>query len=150
MATIQVQCVEHDLAITNVPLITSGSIGVDFIQFSFCPKWTGYEKTVVFMRDGVDIPPILLDDSGICEIPPEAIFADGEIKFGVFGIKDGRTISSEVLEYKINVGSYTLGVPLEPSADIYTQISEKLTIIETDLIDVVTATQELESYLSTV
>lgn len=138
------------MMIVNTPLLTTGSTGVDFVQFSFCPVWEGYEKTVVFVRDKVYIPPILLDDSGICEVPSEAIFADGKIKFGVFGIKDGRTISSKMLDYKIDTGSYDLGVPLEPSPDIYTQICEKLTIIETDLTDVVTATQELESYLSSV
>ena len=139
------------MMIVNTPLLTTGSTGVDFIQFSFCPNWEGYEKTVVFVRERVHIPPILLDDSGICEIPPEAIFADGEIKFGVFGVNgEGKLISSKMLDYKINVGSYDLGAPLEPSADIYTQISDRLTIIETDLTDVVTATQELESYLSTV
>lgn len=139
------------MMIVNTPLLTTGSTGVDFIQFSFCPAWEGYEKTVVFVRDRVHIPPILLDDSGTCEIPPEAIFADGKLKFGVFGVNaEGKLLSSKLLDYQINVGSYQIGAPLDPSDDIYAQISERLTIIETDLTDVVTATAELESYLSTV
>lgn len=151
MPTIQVQCVEHDLMIVNTPLLASGSVGVDFIHFSFCPLWEGTAKCVLFFSDDMPgIPPVLLDDSGICAIPPEAIYSEGKLKFGVVGIRGDETISTEVLEYRINKGVYTPGSIPEPSGDIYDQITGILAEIEVDISDIKTATANLESYLSTV
>jgi hypothetical protein len=150
LATIQVKCVEHKLTITNLAFLTSGSSGVDSVSFSFCPKWDNMEKTAVFfMDDGQKYFVLLSNDS--CEIPAETLIEDGNLYFGVFGVKDEDVLTSELLKIRIVRGAYTSdSVPDAPTVDIYTQIDNLLDSIETDLEDVITATTALENYLSNV
>lgn len=150
MPTIQVQCVEHDLMIINLPVLASGSVGVDAVEFSFCPTWDGFTKTAIFYLSNGTTKPVSLDDSGKCSIPPEILRSDEPFEFGAVGLKDGLTLTTERLKYTPKPGSYFPTSISEPSPSIYQQIVEKLVEIETDLTDVVTATEELESYLSTV
>lgn len=150
MPTIQVQCVEHDLMIVNLPLLASGSVGVDAVQFSFCPTWDGFSKTAIFYSNTGMSKSVLLDDFGKCLVPSEILRSGEPFEFGAVGIKDGLTLSTERLKYSPKVGSYSSRSISEPSPSIYQQIVEKLVEIEMDLSDVVTATEELESYLSTV
>jgi len=48
MSTINIQCVDQVLTITNAPVIASGDVGVDQIVVSFDSVWTGFTKTAVF------------------------------------------------------------------------------------------------------
>lgn len=150
MATINVQCVQHKLTITNLAFLASGSCGVDSVSFSFCSAWDGMEKTAVFfMEDGEKHFVLLSNDS--CEIPHEAIEKDGDLYFGVYGVTSGNVLTSELLKIRVVRGAYMSdNVPDEPTVDIYTQIDTLLDSIETDLEDVVTAATALENYLSSV
>nr|DAF29050.1 MAG TPA: hypothetical protein [Caudoviricetes sp.] len=106
------------------------------------------EKTAVFFMDEEDKHFVLLSNDA-CEIPHEVIEKDGNLYFGVYGVKNGDILTSELLKIRIVRGAYTSdSVPDEPTADIYTQIDSLLDSIETDLEDVVTATTALENYLS--
>jgi hypothetical protein len=148
LAILQVNCVEHKLAITNSAFLASGSSGVDTVSFSFSPDWDDMEKTAVFFMDEEDKHFVLLSNDA-CEIPHEVIEKDGNLYFGVYGVKNGDILTSELLKIRIVRGAYTSdSVPDEPTADIYTQIDSLLDSIETDLEDVVTATTALENYLS--
>lgn len=138
------------MTITNLAYLVSGSSGVDSVSFSFCPAWDNMEKTAVFFMDEEHKYFMLLSDDS-CEIPPETLMEDGDLYFGVYGVKDENVLTSELLKIRIVRGAYTSeSVPGAPTADIYTQIDSLLDSIETDLQDVVTATTALENYLSSV
>ena len=75
MSVIKMTCVDKTLTITDAPIIdVSGS---NTIQFSFCSKWDGYEKRVLFYltpsqtyletvtNDSVTIPSVLISE-GSC------------------------------------------------------------------------------------
>lgn len=69
------QCIDKTLTITDAPIVDIG--GLNTIQFSFCPMWDGYEKTVLFyltpsqtylesvLNDSVTIPSVLISE-GSC------------------------------------------------------------------------------------
>lgn len=75
MSVISIQCTDKTLTITDAPLIELD--GTNSISFSFCPKWDGYTKTVLFYltpsqtylesvsNDSVTIPSVLISE-GSC------------------------------------------------------------------------------------
>lgn len=148
MARIQVQCVDHDLMITNAPILASGSSGVDSIQFSFCDAWEGHLKTAAFYpKDGI-AKFVLLDSSNKCPIPEEIIDSGEEFEFGVYGVKEGKILSSELIKYRIHSGSFLkTGIP-EPTPTVYEQIISQLNQMETDLENISSDMMEINSVLS--
>lgn len=139
------------MTITNSALLASGSSGVDKIEFSFCPSWDGFAKTVIFFPEVGVKKAVVLDNSGICEIPPEIILSETKFKFGVYGINEnGNVITSKLMNYAVKLGAFTVGKLSDPTPDIYTQIENQLSDLESELDGLVNATAELESYLSNV
>lgn len=124
MSTINVQCTDQVLAITNSPVIASGGINENDIQFSFCSKWDGYAKICVFYRQTGNYYYSLIDSNDKCSIPAECCTSAGKIYFGVVGTKDNVTRTSEVLAYQIVEGAVT--TIDDPTPDIYQQILNEL------------------------
>lgn len=124
MSTIKVQCIDQVLTLTHTPVIASGGIEEDHVQFSFCPQWDGFAKTAVFWRTEDDAYHVLLDDTGTGVIPAEVLVEDGVVYFGVFGVNaDQVRRTSEVLRYSICRGAYLEGSqPAEPTPSIYEQL----------------------------
>ena len=127
MSTINVQCTDQVLAITNSPVIASGGINENDIQFSFCSKWDGYAKICVFYRQTGNYYYSLIDSNDKCSIPAECCTSAGKIYFGVVGTKDNVTRTSEVLAYQIVEGAVT--TIDDPTPDIYQQILNELAAI---------------------
>lgn len=127
MSTILIKCQDQVLAFENTPLIASGDLGVDFVQFDFCDRWDGFERTAVFWRNEKDAYHQLLDDEDRCEIPPEVLQEGGLIHFGVFGVNAaGQQRTSNVLNYRIEQGAITTDTkPSDPTPDMYTQMLEQ-------------------------
>lgn len=124
MSTIKVSCIDQALAFENTPLITSGGMDENFVTFTFCSKWDGFEKTAVFWRNEADAYHVRLDGVNTCQIPPEVTTDEGTIFFGVFGVNAAsKQRTSAVLTYRVEKGVITLGTaPSDPTPDIYTQI----------------------------
>lgn len=127
MSVIAVRCTDQVLTFENTPVITSGGLEENFVKFSFCGQWDGYEKTAVFWRNEADAYHVLLDEDGSCQIPPEVTTNEGTVYFGAFGVDaTGRQRTTAVLTYRINKGTITEGTaPSDPTPDIYTQLLAK-------------------------
>ena len=123
MSVIKVQCIDQTLTIINLPVIASGGILEDYLEFTFCPQWDGYTKTAVFWQDKEHVYYALVNEDNTCTIPKEVIANKGTLFFGVFGVKDDTRRTSEVLRYQILEGVITENLhPTNPTPDIYTQI----------------------------
>lgn len=127
MSIIKVNCVDQTLVFENTPVIASGGLEENFVQFSFCGQWDGFIKTAVFWRSESEVFHNLLDAEDKCQVAPEVTASDGVIYFGVFGVNDaGRQRTTEVLTYRIVKGAITEGTaPSDPTPDIYTQLIAK-------------------------
>lgn len=127
MSIIKVNCVDQTLVFENTPVIASGGLEENFVQFSFCSQWDGFTKTAVFWRSESEVFHNLLDAEDKCQVAPEVTASDGVIYFGVFGVDSaGRQRTSEVLTYRVVKGAITEGtVPSDPTPDIYTQLIGK-------------------------
>lgn len=127
---IKVSCVDQRLVTSYAPLVASGGMSEDEVDFSFCPLWDGFTKTAVFYRDGGTVYHVLLSDDK-ATIPQEVLKDEGTLYIGVFGVKDGVRRTSEALRYKIKAGAITTGTtPPEPAPDIYSQLLSKVTSAE--------------------
>lgn len=129
---IKVNCVDQRLIVSNNPLIAAGGKNEDRIEFTFCPLWEGFEKTVVFYRDVhkavYHIP--VVDDA--CIIPHEVIADEGWMYFGVFGTLDDVRRTTEIMKYHIERGAITgYGLPSDPTSDIYAQYLAQVLRAET-------------------
>lgn len=120
---IKVECQDQELAIVNTPVIASGGINENFMEFNFCPKWDGFSKTAVFYRNIKEVYHSVLDKNNVCEIPHEVTDFEGIMYFGVFGVSGETQKTSNILKYKIKQGAISTELlPSEPSEDIYLQI----------------------------
>lgn len=128
MSVIKVRCTDQVLAYENTPVIASGGLDENFVAFTFCSQWNGYEKTAVFWRSEDEVYHQVLDKSDTCPLPPEVTTDDGVIWLGAFGVDaTGRQRTSEVLSYRIVKGAITTDTkPSEPTPEIYTQILAEL------------------------
>lgn len=125
MSIINVQCTDQTLMITSSPKIASGGNAEDYLQCIFNDDWTGYTKTAVFYREDSpnDVYLQVLDFDDKCLIPNEVLQEAGKVVFGVYGVKDTVTRTSELLRYTIVRGSLFAGsVPPEPTQEFWEQI----------------------------
>ena len=124
MSLIKVKCIDQTLALEHTPLIASGGILEDFVEFEFCERWNGFEITAVFWRSESEAYHVLLDEANSCAVPREVLTEEGLVHFGVFGVSPaGVQRTSEVLTYKVHKGTITTDTkPSDPTPDIYTQL----------------------------
>lgn len=125
MSIIQVNCIDQVLTITNSPVIASGGVNEDFVQFSFDSNWDGFGKLAMFYRHGVEttVYESAIASDGRCEIPHEVMSDSGKICFGVTGVNGTDVRTSEVLVYDIEKGSPRSGQTSEPApTSVYEQM----------------------------
>ena len=109
------------------------------VKFLFPPKWDGYEKTAVFLADGIEPINILLNQDNTlcigndeCYIPFEVLKGDS-FEVSVFGVMGDSLATTTRVKINVKESGYTLGdMPGEPTQSEYQQI-----------IDIVTKTQEI-------
>lgn len=125
MSIISMQCIDKTLTITDAPIVDIG--GLNTIQFSFCPMWDGYEKTVLFyltpsqtylesvLNDSVTIPSVLISE-GSC------------FCFVVKGTKSGaEDRETQIFRCHIESGVVVAENPTESIREIF---SKRLTDLE--------------------
>ena len=140
---IKVKCIDQTLTLVSTPLIASGGINEDVIEFSFCEKWDGFSKTAVFYRNPQNAYYSLISETGACIIPQEVLDTEGTLFFGIFGNNDnGVTRTSEVIKYAIKEGAITNNLkPSDPTPSIYEQLLSKYQelaggkVSKTDIVD---------------
>ncbi len=130
--TIKIKCIDQTLTYVSTPTVASGGKNEDTVIFDFCSKWDGFtDKTGVFYRNKANVYYSLIDENNTCIIPHEVLKDEGTMYFGVFGVKDDVTRTSEVLAFKVVNGAITEDLkPSDPTQDIYEQILSKLTAIQ--------------------
>lgn len=127
---IRVKCVDQRLFVSETPIIASGGRNEDEVEFNFCPLWDGFEKVAVFYRDRRETYHAVISENR-CVIPHEVLKSDGLIYFGVFGVKEDITRTSEIAKYRIVKGAITEGTnPSDPTPDIYAQYVERINRLE--------------------
>lgn len=132
MSTIKVSCTDQVLAITDSPVLASGGVNENFIEFDFCEQWDGFGKTCVFFRERGECSYSILDSSDKCVIPPEATAGAGRMYFGVVGVNEAGTVrTTELLGYRIVAGAVT-EVP-DPTPALYQQILGQLAGLREDV-----------------
>lgn len=127
MSVIKVSCIDQVMTLTNTPVIASGGVNENYIEFSFCSQWDGFAKVCAFYQQPGVFYHSLLDSADRCVIPAEVCAAPGPMHFGVVGVKDDVTRTSEVIKYKLVEGVMT--EITDPTEDVYQQILAELSAI---------------------
>lgn len=124
MSVIKLRCNDQVLAFENTPVIASGGLEENTVEFSFCSEWDAYTRTAVFWRSEEQAYHVALADGKTGIVPAEVTAQPGLFYFGVFGVNSsGQRRTTEVLTYRVNKGTVTENtLPSEPTPDIYTQL----------------------------
>ncbi len=123
MSTINVNCLDQTMTIVNSPIIASGGVLENYIEFTFCSEWSGFTKTAVFFADKTPNYYSVIDLENRCVIPHEVTKKKGKMSFGVIGVnEEGVRRTSQVLHYKIVEGGELEGAePSDPTPDVWEQ-----------------------------
>lgn len=121
---IKAKITDQSLEFTLKPMVASGGVNEDVIEFEFDELWDGFNTVAVFYRSKRDVFHIKIVGNR-CTIPSEVLRTQGVCYVGVMGVKDNVTRTTNVLRYEIEHGAITAGVePPEPTPSIYEQILE--------------------------
>lgn len=97
---------KNELNVRQREMVTSGSVKVYRAKFLFSPDWEGMTRKAIFIGSG-EQKPVLLDDSGECDIPWETVTKHGgHLYAGVFGTTDDSTLPT----IKADLGKILEGV----------------------------------------
>lgn len=118
---IELAATRNDLVVKSKELLTSGSVGVNQVHFTFDGEWEGLDRVAVFRCGDVSVS-IPLDDTNTCYIPWETLASPHKVLFaGVQGLKDTVEILPTV---ETNLGEVQKGTTLgsdatDPTASPY-------------------------------
>lgn len=119
---IKAKITDQTLEFTLKPMVASGGVNEDVIEFEFDELWDGFDTVAVFYRSKREVFHKKIIDNR-CTIPSEVLRAQGVFYVGVMGVKDNVTRTTNVLRYEIEHGAITVGVePPEPTPSIYESI----------------------------
>ncbi len=124
ISTINATVIEQTLTITNSPLIATGGIIENYIEFNFDSTWDGFTKVAVFYQDKDHVYRQIIDPAtNKCVIPHEATTSIGAMFFGVYGASGDIVLTTEVIRYRVVEGAITEDTePSDPTPDIYLQM----------------------------
>lgn len=121
---IKAKITDQTLEFTLKPMVASGGVNEDVIEFEFDELWDGFDTVAVFYRSKRDVFHQKIVGNR-CTIPSEVLRTQGVCYVGVMGVKDNVTRTTNVLRYEIEHGAITAGVePPEPTPSIYERILE--------------------------
>lgn len=121
---IKAKVTDQILEFTLKPIVASGGMNEDVIEFEFDELWDGFDTVAVFYRSKREVFHKKIVDNK-CTVPSEVLRAQGVFYTGVMGVKDNVTRTTNVLRYELEHGAITVGVePPEPTPSIYEQILE--------------------------
>lgn len=121
---IKAKITDQALEFTLKPMVASGGVNEDVIEFEFDELWDGFDTVAVFYRSKREVFHQKIIDNR-CTVPSEVLRTQGVFYVGVMGVKDNVTRTTNVLRYELEHGAITVGVePPEPTLSIYEQILE--------------------------
>lgn len=121
---INVRATKNYIDVIARELLTSGSVNVYTVAFSFDSIWDGLDRTAVFQAGDSKIS-VILDDTNQCQIPWEVLENPHRtLKVGVYGTRNGTVVLPTVW---VSLGEIKQGVSLgdnnqPPTPDVYGQI----------------------------
>lgn len=119
---IKAKVTDQMLEITLKPMVASGGVNEDVIEFEFDKLWDEFDTVAVFYRSKRDVFHKKIVNNR-CTVPSEVLKAEGIFYVGVMGVKDSITRTTNVLRYEIEHGAITVGVePPKPTPSIYESI----------------------------
>lgn len=119
---IKAKITDQSLEFTLKPMVASGGVNEDVIEFEFDELWDGFDMVAVFYRSKREVFHQKIVDNS-CTVPSEVLRAQGVFYVGVMGVKDNVTRTTNVLRYELEHGAITVGVePPEPTPSIYESI----------------------------
>ena len=119
---------KNQLSVRESEPLTSGSVNVYRVSFGFSEDWAGLVKTAVF-RAGDRSWEVLLDRSGVCSIPWEALRDPGrQLQVGVYGTDGEAMVLPTVWAYAGTIleGAKPGEAGQPPSPDVYDQLAGQL------------------------
>ena len=124
MSIISVKVLDQTMTVINAPVIASGGVEENYVQFSFDSAWDGFLKTAIFNKaNETTLYTTVLDELNKALIPAEVLNAGGKICFGVVATKDNAVRTSETIVYNVATGYSTTALFAQvPTPDIYTQM----------------------------
>lgn len=124
MSIISVKVLDQTVTVINAPVIASGGVEENYVQFSFDSAWDGFLKTAIFNKaNETTLYSAVLDELNKALIPAEVLNTGGKICFGVVATKDSAVRTSETIVYNIATGYSTTALFAQvPTPDIYTQM----------------------------
>lgn len=123
---IKAKITDQTLEFTLKPMVASGGVNEDVIEFEFDELWDGFDMVAVFYRSKREVFHQKIVDNR-CTVPSEVLRAQGVFYVGVMGVKDNITRTTNVLRYELEHGAITVGVePPEPTPSIYESILESV------------------------
>lgn len=119
---IKAKITDQTLEFTLKPMVASGGVNEDVIEFEFDELWDGFDTVAVFYRSKREVFHQKIVNNS-CTVPSKVLRAEGIFYVGVMGVKDNVTRTTNVLRYEIEHGAITAGVePPEPTPSIYESI----------------------------
>ena len=123
---IKAKITDQTLEFTLKPMVASGGVNEDVIEFEFDALWDGFDTVAVFYRSKREVFHKKIVGNR-CTVPSEVLRAQGVFYVGVMGVKDNVTRTTNVLRYELEHGAITVGVePPEPTPSIYESILESV------------------------
>lgn len=110
------------IELTDAAMLVAGTVNEYTARFTFDADWDGYRRTAVFSCGDISREQLLTDDA--CTVPWEVLVANGYLRVGVYGIKDGSrlpTIWTERRMY-INPGAGPTQEAADPSPTLVEQL----------------------------
>lgn len=92
--------------------MTSGSVNVYTVEFTFSSDWDGFSRTAVF-KTGSITKTLFLGDSTECQVPWEVlVLPQQKVQIGVYGVSDAGDVLPTVWT---DLGTVLLGVDIDGS-----------------------------------
>lgn len=114
---------KNQLTVRKREPVTSGSVNVYRARFEFSEDWQGLTRKAVFIGSGQQAP-VLLDDTGECDIPWEVLTKHGgQLMAGVYGAAGDTALPTIIASLgPILEGVKAVGEPPKPpTPDIWQQ-----------------------------
>lgn len=137
MSVIKISCVDQALTFTNTPVIASGGLNEDQVEFDFCPLWDGFANMAVFTK-GESIYYVTIDMNNQAIVPNGIMASNGRFYIGVVGYKDNVRRTSEMLPYTVVDGA----VSPSPEPDTDTDVFAQMLSLVAEARDIATQTAE--------
>lgn len=124
---------KNQLTVRRRETVTTGSVNVYDVEFTFSRDWEDLTATAVF-RVGKETPfAIILGEDGRCVIPWELLDRDSarkDLYAGVCGVKDGNTVLptvwAKLVTIEEGVSTCCAATPRPPTPNAYEQVLAQL------------------------